>query len=134
MAKLEIEDLLRFGMIPEFVGRLPVLSVLDKLDEKALVQILTEPKNSIVRQFKHLVTMEGAELTFTDDAVREIARLALKKKSGARGLRAIIEETMLELMFDLPSTPNLKENIVTAESIRGEKQPEMIFHREAMAG
>lgn len=134
MAKLEIEDLLRFGMIPEFVGRLPVLSVLDKLDEKALVQILTEPKNSIVRQFKHLVTMEGAELTFTDDAVREIARLALKKKSGARGLRAIIEETMLELMFDLPSTPNLKEIIVTAESIRGEKQPEMIFHREAMAG
>jgi ATP-dependent Clp protease ATP-binding subunit ClpX len=99
----EPEDLIKYGLIPEFVGRLPVIATLEELDEKALIQILTEPKNALVKQFQKLFKMEGADLEFREDALLAIAKAALKRKTGARGLRSIIEHSLLDIMFDLPS-------------------------------
>lgn len=132
--QLETEDLLKFGMIPEFVGRIPVVAPLDELDKEALIEILTKPKNALVKQYSHLLSMEGVELTFTDDALLAIADKALARKSGARGLRAIIENCMLEVMFDVPSNPSVKEVIVTPEVVNEGKTPVMVLHNEALAG
>lgn len=134
LREVEMDDLLKFGMIPEFVGRLPVVAALDELDETALVTILTKPKNAIIKQYQHLVAMEGADLTFTDDALLAISKKAMAKKTGARGLRAIIEETMLEVMYEIPSDPSIKEVVVTKEVINGEKPPVRVLHKEALAG
>ncbi|MHC5036437.1 MAG: ATP-dependent Clp protease ATP-binding subunit ClpX, partial [Planctomycetota bacterium] len=116
----ETEDILEFGLIPEFVGRLPVLTTLDPLDEDDLVRIMLEPKNALVRQYKKFFEMEGATLEFTHDALALIARKALQKETGARGLRAILENLMLDLMFDLPSRKDVKRYVITPEVVRGE--------------
>ncbi len=133
--QLEPEDLLKFGMIPEFIGRVPVISTLQELDKSTLIEILTKPKNSLIKQYRHLLGMEGVELTFTDDAMEAIAEKALEKKTGARGLRSIIERHMLDLMYEIPSNPSVKEVIITGEIIRdNQKKPVMVLHNEAIAG
>lgn len=122
-SKVEPEDLLKYGLIPEFVGRLPVIATLNDLDEVALVSILTEPKNALVKQYQKLFSMEGVVLTFSDDAVLCIARLALERKTGARGLRSIMESILLDTMYELPSMNNLEEVIITKEVVDGHCQP-----------
>jgi len=127
LAELEPEDLLKFGLIPEFVGRLPVIATLRDLDEGALIQILTEPKNALVKQYQRLFEMEGSKLTFTEDALSAVARKAISRKTGARGLRSILENVLLDAMFDLPSMKNVHEVVVNAEVIEGDAQPLFIY-------
>ena len=119
------EDLTKYGLIPEFVGRLPIVVTLDGLDEDALVRILTEPKNALCKQYEALLDMDGVKLTFEEDAVREIAKQAITRKCGARGLRAIIEDAMLDTMFDLPGMAEINECVITPESVKGGK-PKLI--------
>lgn len=130
-SKVRIEDLLKFGMIPEFLGRLPVIVTLAELDEVALVQVLSAPKNAIIKQYQRLFNFEHTQLTFTHDALLEVAREALRRKTGARGLRAILEDVMLETMFDLPSMKNVKEVVVNGECIKDRAKPVMTFYTEA---
>jgi ATP-dependent Clp protease ATP-binding subunit ClpX len=127
LKEVEPEDLLKFGLIPEFVGRLPVLATLDDLDEKALVQILTEPKNALVKQYQRLFEMEGVELTFSDDALKATARRAIARKTGARGLRSILEGVLLETMFDLPGLDGVEEVVVNGEVVEGRAKPLFIY-------
>ena len=122
---IEAEDLSQFGLIPEFIGRLPVNAMLEELDEEALVQILTEPKNAITKQYKKLLEFDNIELAFEKPALREVARTALKKKTGARGLRAILEQTMLDVMYDLPSNDKVTKVVVTKKSIEGLEPPRL---------
>ena len=124
---VEPDDLMRFGLIPEFIGRLPVLATLEDLDEAALVTILTEPKNALVKQYKRLFEMENVELTFTDDALSAVAAKAIKRKTGARGLRSILEGILLEAMFELPTFEGVEEVVVNAEVIDGKAQPLLIY-------
>lgn len=131
---IETQDLLKYGMIPEFVGRVPVISALSALDQAALLEVLTKPKNALVKQFKHLARMEGVELTFTDEALQAISKKALAKKTGARGLRTIIEQCMLDVMFEIPSDPSIKEVIITPEVIDEGQPPVRVHHKQAMAG
>lgn len=131
--QLETEDLLKFGMIPEFVGRVPVVTTLNDLDKESLVTILQAPKNALVKQYTKLLSMDGVDLTFTDEAIEAIAALALTRKTGARGLRSIIENCMLEVMFDIPSNPSVKEVIITPEVVESGSQPVMVLHNEALA-
>ncbi len=128
------EDLLRFGMIPEFVGRLPVIATLEELDEKALVKILTEPKNAIIKQYQRLFEYENVKLRFEDSALKRIAREAMKSKTGARGLRSILEHCMLDIMYELPSIPNLKECIVNEETVAKNAKPELVFGEDPTDG
>jgi ATP-dependent Clp protease ATP-binding subunit ClpX len=128
---VEPEDLIKYGLIPEFVGRLPVHAVLDELDEAQLVQILVEPKNALVKQYQRLFEMEGAELEFREDALRAIARKAMERKTGARGLRSIIESILLDTMYDLPSLENVSKVVVDESVIRGESKPLMLFEQQA---
>ncbi|MBI1862377.1 MAG: ATP-dependent Clp protease ATP-binding subunit ClpX [Deltaproteobacteria bacterium] len=121
------EDLLRFGMIPEFIGRLPVIATLDELDEGALVRILTEPKNAIAKQYQKLFEYENVKLNFTDEALKTIAREAMKSKTGARGLRSILEHSMLDIMYELPSMTNLKECTITDQVIMKQDKPELEY-------
>ncbi|MBX7137607.1 MAG: ATP-dependent Clp protease ATP-binding subunit ClpX [Oligoflexia bacterium] len=130
---IETEDLLKFGMIPEFIGRVPVVAPLESLDREALIDILTKPKNALLKQYQHLIDMEGAELRFTEEALNAVVELALEKKTGARGLRAIMEKCMLDVMFDIPSNPKIKEVLITPEVIKEGKQPVMVLHNEALA-
>jgi len=120
------EDLLKYGLIPEFVGRVPVVCTLDALDEDALVSILTEPKNALVKQFKALLNMDGTELEFQDEALRRIAKKALDQKTGARGLRTIVESLMMDVMYELPSEDNIKKCVVTPEAVDGAEGPRLI--------
>ncbi len=120
---LEPEDLLKFGLIPEFIGRLPVIATLDDLDEPALKNILVEPKNALTKQYRKLFEMEGVDLKFTDDALFAIAKKAIARKTGARGLRAIMEEALMELMYDIPGREDVTEVSITAEVIEGKGQP-----------
>lgn len=124
---VEPDDLMRFGLIPEFIGRLPVLATLEDLDEAALVTILTEPKNALVKQYKRLFEMENVELTFTDDALIAVAKKAITRKTGARGLRSILEGILLETMFELPTFEGVEEVVVNAEVIDGKAQPLLIY-------
>jgi ATP-dependent Clp protease ATP-binding subunit ClpX len=126
---IEPEDLLKFGLIPEFVGRLPIISTLEDLDETSLIKILEEPKNSLVKQYSKLFEIEGAKLTFSKDSLKAIAEKAIKRKTGARGLRSIIEEALLQTMFDLPSMENVEEVIVNKEVIAGASTPLIIFSK-----
>ncbi len=128
---VEPEDLIKYGLIPEFVGRLPVIATLEELDEKALVQILTEPKNALTKQFQKLFQMEGVELEFREEALLAIARAALKRKTGARGLRSIIEHCLLDIMFELPSLQNVKKVVVDENAISGEGKPLLIYAEQA---
>lgn len=124
---VEPEDLIRFGLIPEFVGRLPVVATLEELDEEALVEILVTPKNSLTKQYSKLFEMEGAELEFRDDALRAVARKAMERKTGARGLRTIIEQVLLDTMYDLPSLDDVTKVVVDDAVIRGEAKPYLIY-------
>jgi len=126
-SKVEPEDLLKFGLITEFVGRLPIIATLTDLDEPALISILTEPKNALVKQYQKLFEMEGARLRFTDDALKSIANKAIKRKTGARGLRAILEGYLLDLMYDLPSMTNVEEIVINADVIYNETAPQIIL-------
>ena len=128
--ELEPEDLLKFGLIPEFVGRLPVIATLQDLDEDALVTILTEPKNALVKQYQRLFDIEGTQLTFTDDALKAIARRAIDRKTGARGLRSIMEEILLDTMFELPGLDSVTEVVVNEEAVGSDAAPLMI-HADA---
>ena len=127
LAEVEPEDLIKFGLIPEFVGRLPVVATLEELDEPALVKILTEPKNAITKQFKKLFEMEGVELEFRPDALSAIARRALKRKTGARGLRTIVESVLLDTMYDLPSAENVSKVVVDESVIEHKTEPYLIY-------
>lgn len=126
---VEPQDLIRFGMIPEFLGRLPVVVTLEELSEESLVKILTEPKNALVKQFQKLFEMEGVNLKFTDSALAKIASLAMKRKSGARGLRSIIENCMLDLMYEIPSISGVKECVIGEEVIAKKEEPILIFEQ-----
>ncbi len=128
--EVEPEDMLRFGLIPELVGRLPVAITLDNLDEDSLVRILTEPKNAIIKQYKKMLSMEGVGITFDPAALRAISRKALERGTGARGLRAVIEEVMCDVMFDIPSRPDVREVVITPESIRDGIPPLLILAAE----
>ena len=130
MKNVEPEDLLKFGLIPEFIGRLPIISTLEDLDEDSLVKILEEPRNSLTKQYNKLFEIEGAKLTFAKDALKAIAQKAIKRKTGARGLRSIIEEVLLETMFDLPSIDGVEEVILNKEVINGKSKPLMIFSKK----
>ncbi len=124
------EDLLKYGLIPEFVGRLPVVVTLDALTEQDLVRILTEPKNALVKQFKKLFELDGVELEFTEDALLAIARKAMDLNTGARGLRAIMEDTMLDIMYELPSQDDVKKCVITAAVIGGSEPPRLLRNRK----
>ncbi|WP_299351384.1 ATP-dependent Clp protease ATP-binding subunit ClpX [uncultured Shimia sp.] len=128
--ELEPEDLLKFGLIPEFVGRLPVLATLEDLDEDALVTILTEPKNALIKQYQRLFELEDTQLSFTDDALSAIAKRAIQRKTGARGLRSILEDILLDTMFDLPGMDSVTEVVVNEEAVTSDANPLMI-HAEA---
>ncbi len=123
----EPEDLLKFGLIPEFVGRLPVIATLEDLDVAALVKILVEPKNALVKQYGKLFDMENVELSFTDDALTAIAKKAIERKTGARGLRSILEAILLDTMFDLPSMQGVGEVVVDKDVVAGTKEPIRVF-------
>jgi ATP-dependent Clp protease ATP-binding subunit ClpX len=125
--QVEPDDLLKFGLIPEFIGRLPVLATLDDLDEKALVRILTEPKNAFVKQYQRLFDMENVGLTFTDDALMSVARKAIARKTGARGLRSILEAILLDTMYELPTWEGVEEVVVNSEVVEGRSQPLVIY-------
>lgn len=124
---IQPEDLLKFGLIPEFVGRLPVIVTLEELDEDSLVKILTEPKNALVKQYKELFTIDGVELEFEEEALRAIANKAIKRKTGARGLRSIIEEIMLDIMYEIPSREDIKKCIITKETVEKGVSPTLVL-------
>lgn len=127
LSKVLPEDLLKFGLIPEFVGRLPVITSLQPLDEDALVDILLKPKNALVKQYQKMLELDDVELEFEEEALREIAKRAIERKTGARGLRSIIEGIMLDVMFELPSREDVQKCVITAETVRGEKAPLLIL-------
>jgi len=128
--KIEPEDLIKFGLIPEFVGRLPMIASLEELDEAALIQILTQPKNALVKQFQKMFELEGATLQFRKDALSEIAKLAIERKTGARGLRSILEQMLLDTMYDLPSLNNLEKVVINKAVIQGKKTPMLVYQDE----
>lgn len=130
LAQAQPEDLLKYGLIPEFVGRLPVVATLDELDEKALIRILTEPKNALLKQYEKLLAFEKVKLTFTENAIAAVARKAHKQKTGARGLRSILEEVMLDVMYEIPSQREIRECVVTEDVIEGKTAPLLIKDRE----
>ena len=129
MKGLEPEDLLKYGLIPEFIGRLPITATLEDLDENSLVKILQEPKNSLVKQYQELFKLEGVKLTFKESAIKEIATKAIDKKTGARGLRSILENILLKTMFDLPGQNNIEEVIIDIASVKGESQPIIVYSK-----
>jgi ATP-dependent Clp protease ATP-binding subunit ClpX len=127
LRELEPEDLLRFGLIPEFVGRLPVIATLEDLDEAALIQILTAPKNALIKQYQRLFEMEGVKLTFPEESLRSIAKRAIERKTGARGLRSIMELILLDTMFDLPTMNGVEEVVISKEVVDGDAKPLLIY-------
>ncbi len=133
LAKVQAQDLLRYGLIPEFVGRLPVVATLDELSREALVRILTEPKNALVKQYQKLLELEGVALRFTDDALEAVASEAIKRKSGARGLRTILEATMLDIMYEIPSRDDVSEVLIGADVIRSGSEPMIVFDQAESA-
>ena len=125
--KVQPEDLVKYGLIPEFVGRLPVTATLEELDEESLIMILTEPKNSLMKQFKKLFSMENVDLEIREDALLEIAKKAIERKSGARGLRSIMENILLDLMYDIPSDQNIEKVVLDSSSVTGESEPLVVY-------
>jgi ATP-dependent Clp protease ATP-binding subunit ClpX len=128
--EVEPEDLIKFGLIPEFVGRLPVVATLDELDEAALMTILTEPKNALTKQYRKLFEMEGSELEFREEALRSVARRAMQRKTGARGLRTILENVLLDTMYDLPSLKAVEKVVVDESVIEGTTKPYIVHRAE----
>ncbi len=129
-ADVRSEDLIKYGLIPEFVGRLPVVATLEELDEQALIQILTQPKNALLKQYQHLFEMEGAELEFRDDSLAAIAKKSMVRKTGARGLRTIVENVLLDTMYELPSSDNITKVVIDAGVIQGESEPILVYGAE----
>lgn len=132
LGDVEPEDLVRYGLIPEFIGRLPVIATLQELDEAALVQILSEPKNALVKQYAKLFEMEGCELELRDDALHAVARKAMERRTGARGLRSILESTLLDVMYDLPSMQDVSKVVVDADVIAGKADPALVFESDQL--
>ncbi|ABK46126.1 ATP-dependent Clp protease ATP-binding subunit ClpX [Magnetococcus marinus MC-1] len=132
LKELEPEDLLAFGLIPEFVGRLPVVATLEELSKEALVRILTEPKNALVKQYQKLLEMENVKLTFTDGALEALAQRAIERKTGARGLRALLESTLLDIMFEIPSKQGVREVVINREVVEKQIEPLLIYAEEAL--
>ena len=130
MKEVVPQDLVKYGLIPELVGRLPVITSLNGLDEKALIRILTEPKNSIVKQYKKLFALDKVELVFRQDALEAVAKKAIERQTGARGLRAIMEETLTKLMFTVPSDYTIEKVIVTADTVANGSAPELVYNPE----
>jgi ATP-dependent Clp protease ATP-binding subunit ClpX len=133
LEQCEPEDLVKFGLIPEFIGRLPVIATLEDLDEVALIEILTEPKNALLKQYQRLFEMENVTLTFTDDALAAVARRAIQRKTGARGLRSIMEGILLDTMFELPNLRGVEEVAINAEVVEGRARPLYVHAREGQA-
>jgi ATP-dependent Clp protease ATP-binding subunit ClpX len=131
LSLVEPQDLIKYGMIPEFVGRMPVIATLEELDEEALVKILTEPKNSLVKQYQRLLSLDNVHLMFTDAALRAVARKAIKRKAGARGLRAILEEIMLDVMYEIPSQKGIKECLINEDVIEKKGKPILIYEKQS---
>src|SRR3989338_4411238 len=131
LSMVETEDLIKFGLIPEFIGRFPVVAALEPLTEKDLLDILVKPKNALVRQFKKFLELEGVTLTLTDEALGEIVKEAMKKKTGARGLRSILEDLMLDVMYDIPSMEGIEECLIDADTIKGRQRPLLIDKKSA---
>ena len=131
LSLVEPGDLIRYGMIPEFVGRLPVVAILEELDEGALIKILTEPKNSLIKQYQKLLSFDNVRLRFTDGALSAIAKRAVQRKSGARGLRAILEEVMLDVMYEIPSQKGIKECLINEDTIQKRERPILIYEKQA---
>jgi ATP-dependent Clp protease ATP-binding subunit ClpX len=129
----EPEDLVKFGLIPEFIGRLPVIATLEDLDEKALIEILTEPKNALLKQYQRLFEMENVTLTFTEDALAAVARRAIQRKTGARGLRSIMEGILLDTMFELPNLRGVEEVAINAEVVEGRARPLYVHSAEGQS-
>ena len=125
------QDLVKFGLIPELIGRLPIHATLDSLDEEALKRILVEPKNSLVKQYKKLFELDGVQLDFKEDALEAIAKKSLERKTGARGLRAIMEDTMMDLMYEIPSDNTTKECVITKDAVEKKAEPEIIHGEPA---
>jgi len=134
LKEVQPEDQILFGLIPEFVGRIPVVATLEELSEESFIEILTKPKNAIIKQFQKLMELEGVELEVTDEALAEIARAAIKRKTGARGLRAIIETTMLDISYEVPSLKGLTRCVISEEVIKGTGDPLFIYEEEARLG
>jgi len=134
LKQVEPEDLLKFGLIPEFVGRLPVIATLEDLDVEALIKILTEPKNALVKQYQKLFDMEGVKLGFNDDALTAVSKKAIERKTGARGLRSILEGILLDTMFDLPSMDGVDEVVVDRDVVAGTKEPVRVYAKKEKAG
>lgn len=131
LAEVQPEDLLKYGLIPEFIGRLPVIATLDELDKDGLVKILVEPKDSLVKQYGKMFELEDVKLKFTDDALRAVAKLAVERKSGARGLRAIMENTMLDVMYDIPSRSGIKECVINEDVVMNKEKPILLLEKES---
>lgn len=131
LEKLQPRDLLKFGLIPEFVGRVPVVVTLDTLDEESLVRILREPRNALLKQYQYLLGLDGVDLEFTEEAIREVAREAIKRNTGARGLRAILEEVMLDIMYDIPSDETITRCIIDLDTVREKKPPKLIHGKKS---
>ncbi|MBZ0122312.1 MAG: AAA family ATPase, partial [Roseovarius sp.] len=131
LADVQPEDLLKFGLIPEFIGRIPILATLTELDEAALIEILTKPKNALIKQYQRLFEFEKVKLKFTQGALVAIAKEALKRKSGARGLRAILEHTMLDIMYEIPSQTNIREVVVNEDVFTKKEQPLIVYEKKA---
>jgi len=129
-AQIEAEDLIRYGLIPEFVGRLPVVATLEELDEEALVEILTKPKNALIKQYQHLFEMEGAELEFREDSLSAIAKKSMERKTGARGLRTIVENVLLDTMYEIPSADNITKVVVDESVIMGDSDPLLVYEQK----
>ena len=134
MASVMPQDLQKFGMIPEFVGRIPVITSTKQLTEDDLVSILTTPRNALIKQYRRMFQIEGVELEFTDEALREIAHLAVERETGARGLRSICEEVLQDVMFDLPSDLTVQKVIVTKESVEGTEKPIVMRNDDVASG
>jgi ATP-dependent Clp protease ATP-binding subunit ClpX len=134
LAQVRSEDLLQYGLIPEFIGRLPVLATLTELDETALMRVLTEPKNALTKQYKKLFKLDDVELTFTEGALRAVSRQAIKRKTGARGLRGILEQAMLDVMYEIPSQSNILEVVISEEVINRKEKPLVVLQEEKEAG
>ena len=130
LAGVEPEDLVKFGLIPEFVGRVPVIATLTELSEEALIQILTEPKNSLIKQYVHLFAMEGVELEFREDALRAVAHKAMARNTGARGLRSILESVLLDTMYEVPSLEDVTKVVIDASVITGDSEPLLIYSQQ----
>ena len=131
LSLVEPGDLIKYGLIPEFIGRMPVIAALDELDEKALIKILTEPKNALMKQYQKLLAFDNVRLKFTDGALSAIAKKAIQRKAGARGLRSILEETMLDVMYEIPSQKGIRDCLITEETITNKEKPILIYEKQA---